>query len=138
MKPQDNTTHVYQIQEDVVTNVEGKRQVPARPEDRRRDGGKRPLEILGHPDAQSARRANRDMRVSREIKKKLHPVAEGETPYVWAGPARRVVESGNNAVAGQNALAQQFGELQHEGSDRDSSKALDNFRPRRGSLGAEL
>src|SRR5437763_6809189 len=104
MPPRAFARHGRQRQEDVVANPERERHVPARPEDRRRGGRKRPIEILGHSDAQRARRANCDMRVSREIKKKLQPVAEGQTPDVGPAPARRSVECSDNAVAGQNTL----------------------------------
>src|SRR5206468_6148685 len=138
MPPPDFASRGGQRQEDVVANPVRKRHVPARPEDRRRGGGKGPIEILRHSDPQRARRANCDMRVSREIKKELQPVAEGQTPDVGPAPARRSVESSDNAVAGQNTLAQQLGHLHHESSNGDPPEAFDYFAPSRGSLATKL
>ena len=138
MPPPDFASRGGQRQEDVVANPVRKRHVPARPEDRRRGGGKGPIEILRHSDPQRARRANCDMRVSREIKKKLQPVAERQQPDVRPAPMRGAVEPGINAVPGQNAQAQQLRQLHHERSDGDPSKSFPDFAPRRGSLAAEL
>jgi len=54
---------------------------------------------------------------------------------VWAAPVRGVIEAGGNAIAAENSLSQQFGELHHEHAGGDAPKPACNVVRTRDAIG---
>ena len=112
--------------------------MPARPEDRRASRFKWTSEILGNGEAERLGCTDGDVRIAREIEEELQAIAEREAPNVGAAPVGNAIESGIDAVAGQNSLSQQFCQLHHQHAGRNALEAACDVVPTRNDFGTEL
>src|SRR5271157_4419345 len=112
-----------QWEKNIVANPERQRHVPVRPEDRRRCGLERTRKVLGQGKAQHFGGADGNVRITSEIEEKLQSVSKRQTPDVRATPAGEVIETSVDpvAVAGQNPLPQQLGQLHHQDACGDAA-----------------
>ena len=106
-------------EEKIVANPERQRHMPARPKYGWIRRCKRPLKILRNCDTERFRSSHSNVRVTGEIEEELQSVAKRETPNIGSAPSRCAVKSADNAVARQNALAEQLRDLHHQHADRD-------------------